>query len=331
MGTKAPSGFGMVLLLSAWLATPTSSQGSIVDVRGGAQEFIGLSSDGTVWSWGHDGYGILGNGHGVDMTNYTNMLYDSLVPIQVLGPNGVGVLTGMVAIAGGERHNVALDSSGNVWTWGWNYFGDLGICAYPPLTGPDSLTNTVPVQITNGFTSVVAIAAGGYHNLALKNDGTVWAWGLNAKGQLGDNSKTDRHSQVEITTNLTGHGGVSQLACGGDISAALMADHTLLMWGRNWKGAMGNGTKDSSDVGQWLPGPVSQASGLTNVQAVALGWSHAVALAFDSTVWTWGQNQRGELGLGTTSSKGSNVPTQVAGLTNIIQVSAGEGFSAVLK
>ena len=297
---------------------------------GGAQEFIGLLSDGTVWTWGHDDYGILGNGSGFDIPGYTNTQYDSLVPVQVLGPRGVGVLTGMVAIAGGERHNVALDANGNVWTWGYNYDGELGIGTYPPLNGPGSMDNTVPIQITNGFTSVTAIASRGYHTLALKNDGTVWAWGYNAWGQLGDNSNTDRHSPVQVS-GLSGHGGVINIVGGGDISAALMADHTLLMWGRNRKGEMGNGTTDAGDAGQWFPGPVSQASGLTNVQALALGWSHVVALASDGTVWTWGQNLRGELGLGAISSTGTNMPTQVAGLTNIIQVSAGDGFSAVLK
>ena len=249
----------------------------------------------------------------------------------MLGPNGTWVLTRIIAIAAGQLHNAALDSSGYVWTWGWNYFGALGNGAYPPLDGPDSLTNTVPTKIPNGFTSVKAIASGGYHNLALKTNGTVWAWGLNDKGQLGDNSTADRHSPVEITTNLTGHGGVSELVVGGDISAALMVDHTLLMWGRNWKGEMGNGLKDTNDVGQWVPGPVSQASGLTNVQAVALGWSHVVALASDGTVWTWGQNSRGELGLGGTSSKGTNMPTPVPALSNVTHVSAGEGFSAALR
>jgi alpha-tubulin suppressor-like RCC1 family protein len=122
---------------------------------------------------------------------------------------------------------------------------------------------TTPGKIPS-FTSVKAIASRGYHTLALKNDGTVWSWGRGDWGLLGDGSNQERHSPVQVV-GLTGHGDVTAISGGGEVSVALMADHTLMAWGRNYKGEMGNGTVDPSDIGQWTPVSVSQTTGLTNV------------------------------------------------------------------
>jgi alpha-tubulin suppressor-like RCC1 family protein len=296
----------------------------VIDLWGGAIESIALRSDGTVWTWGWDEYGILGNGHGVPMTD-TSTLYDSWVPFQVLGPNGVGHLDSIKAIAGGERHNAALDTTGNVWTWGWNYFGQLGTGTTCTSMNSADCMGTTPVKIP-GFTSVKAIASRGYHTIALKYDNTVWAWGYNDSGRLGDGSNTDRHSPVPIG-GLTGHGGVKEISGGGDVSAALMADHTLMAWRNISHGAVGNGI--INPIGEWTPVEVSQSTGLTNVKAIATGWDHMVALAMDGTVWTWGDNSDGQLGNGTTIS--SSVPISVSELSNVMGVSAGDGSTVVVK
>jgi alpha-tubulin suppressor-like RCC1 family protein len=303
-----------------------SSSISMTDVWGGAVESIALLSNHTVWTWGWNDYGILGNGFGASMF-YTGTEYDSWLPIQVLGPNGAGHLTSITAIAGGERHNAALDSNGEVWMWGWNYFGQLGTGTYcTNMNAPDCM-GTTPVKIP-AFMSVKAIASRGYHTLALKNDGTVWAWGYNDAGRLGDGTNTDRRSPVPVVglTN-TVHGGVIAISGGGDINAALMTDHTLMAWGYNEFGAVGNGT--TSTIGQWTPTEVSQSTGLTNVKMIATGWDHMVALDANGNVWTWGNNSAGQLGDGTTIS--SSVPIKVNGLGSIISVSAGDGSTVVLK
>jgi len=304
-------------------AEAAAARSGVTDLWGGAIESIALRSDGTVWAWGWDEFGVLGNGHGVYMTD-TSTLYDSPVPFEVLGLNGVGHLNSIAAIAGGERHNAALDASGNVWTWGWNYFGQLGIgTACTSMSSPDCMATT-PAPIP-GFTAVKAIAARGYHTLVLKRDGTVWAWGYNYGGRLGDGTTTDRRSPVPVG-GLSGHGGVAVISGGGDVSAALMADHSLMAWGTNDHGAVGNGT--ISDSGQWTPVAVSQSTGLTNVKAIATGWDHMVALDQDGNVWTWGDNDDGELGNGTTIS--SSLPIKVSGLSHIQGVSAGDGSTVVL-
>ncbi len=308
-------------------AVQAAAPSGVTDLWGGAAESIALRNDGTVWAWGWDEFGVLGNGHGLPM-NDPSTQYDSPVPSQVLGPNGVGHLSGIRAIAGGERHNAALDANGEVWTWGWNYFGQLGTgttCSGPYT--PDCMATT-PVKIP-GFSGVKAIAARGYHTLALKNDGTLWAWGYNDSGRLGDGSHTDRRSPVQIG-GLGGHNGVKAISGGGDVSAALMGDGTLMAWGTNTYGAVGNGT--TSAVGQWTPAPVSQASGLTEIKEIATGWDHMVALAGDGSVWTWGDNSGGQLGNGTQGANAySSLPVQVKGLSNVAHVSAGDGSTVVVK
>lgn len=325
------------------LETPTNSSAhgadspailptGVIDLWGGAIESIALRSDGTVWAWGWDEYGVLGNGHGPTMLDLST-LYDSWVPFQVLGHNGVGHLASIQSIAGGERHNAALDFDGKVWMWGWNYFGQLGtgtVCS--GMNNPDCMSTT-PVMITDtNFISSksIAIASRGYHTLALRQDGTVWAWGYNNSGRLGDGTSTDRHSPVPIG-GLTGHGGVTTLSGGGDVSAALMADHTLMAWGTNYYGAVGNGI--TSTLGQLTPTEVVTSTGLTYVKSIATGWDHMVALDQNGHVWTWGQNADGELGNGTIGVNAfSNVPILVntSVISNVVGVTAGDRSTAVL-
>ena len=124
-------------------------------ISGGGYHSLALKKDGTVWAWGHNEYGQLGDG---------TQTLGRLTPVQVSG------LSGVIAIAAGEYHSLALKSDGTVWAWGGNYEGQLG----------DGTTNNklTPVQVS-GLSGVIAIAASYRHSLALKSDGTVWAWGSN--------------------------------------------------------------------------------------------------------------------------------------------------------
>ena len=170
---------------------------------------VALKSNGTVWAWGANSNGQLGN----------NSTTDSHVPVQVTG------LTGVTAVAEGNGNTVALKSDGTVWAWGANSNGQLG---------NNSTTDShVPVQVT-GLTGIVTAVAAGYSDtLALKSDGTVWAWGSNSHGQLGNNSTTDSHVPVQVT-GLTG---VTAVAEGyATTTVALKSDGTVWAWGYNSEG-----------------------------------------------------------------------------------------------
>jgi alpha-tubulin suppressor-like RCC1 family protein len=145
---------------------------------------------------------------------------------------------------------------------------------------------------------VEAIAGGQSHTIALKSDGTVWAWGHNDYGQLGDGTTTMRTTPVQVS-NLSG---VHAIACGTHHVVALKGDGTVWTWGRNVNGQLGDGTWTDRHT------PV-QVEDLNGVCAVAGGGDHTIALKCDGTVWTWGRNLDGQLGDGT--SRFRNTPVQV--------------------
>ena len=141
-----------------------------------------------------------------------------------------------------------------------------------------------------GGTIITAIAAGGFHSLALKNDSTVWAWGSNGYGELGNGTNTNSNLPLQVP-GLTG---TNAIAAGGSHSLGLKSDGTVRAWGMNIWGQLGNGTFTDSNV------PV-QVSGLTGVSAIAACVGlHSVALKSDGTVRAWGNNGAGELGNGPT-------------------------------
>ncbi|MBI2916825.1 MAG: S8 family serine peptidase [Chloroflexi bacterium] len=254
----------------------------------------GAVASGEAWAWGNNSEGQLGDGTTIQRN----------APVQVSG------LAGVTDVAGGGWHSLALSSAGTVWAWGWNDQGQLG----------DGTTTgrTTPVQVS-GLTGVAAVAVGDYyHSLALKSDGTVWAWGWNYHGQLGDGTTTDRHTPVPVS-GLTG---VVAIAAGGYHSLALKSDGTVWAWGGNDNGQLGDDTQTNRTT------PV-QVSGLTDVTAIAAGGYYSLALKSDGTVWAWGRNVVGELGDGTTT--GRTTPVQVSGLTGATAIAAGGYHSLALK
>ena len=300
-------------------AAPVTSPISVTSLWGGARASIALKSDGTVWTWGINNC-ILGAGACGKLGDGTTT--ERHVPIQVHGPGNIGFLTSIKAIMGGEHDNYALKSDGTVWAWGGNFAGQLGDGTY---------TNTVtPVQVS-GLFSVTMLGGRGYHNLALKSDGTVWAWGWNRNGELGHDTSTSpcpaplAGTCSNVPVQVIGVTNPLTITGGGFFSLALMPDHTLLAWGRNNHGELGDGSYADRSA------PVHVSSVLSNVMNVSAGWFHAVALTADNKVWTWGDNSSGAVGNGMTSTVGVNVPLQVPGLDHVIGVSAGDGFTAILK
>jgi len=296
----------------------------VAAIAAGEVHSLALKADGTVWAWGGNYSGQLGDG---------TITQQRLTPVQVRGPGGVGFLTDVAAIAAGFGHSLALKADGAVWAWGRNDQGQLG----DGTTGQ----RLTPVQVRGPdgkdfLANVAALAAGSSHSLALKADGTVWAWGSNFVGQLGDGTITQRLTPVQVR----GPGGVdfltdvAAIAAGSRHSLALKADGTAWAWGANNSGQLGDGTTTNRFTPVQVRGP-GGVDFLTDVAAIAARQIHSLALKADGAVWAWGDNSSGQLGDGTTTNRVT--PVQVLGpggvgfLTDVAAIAAGQLHSLALK
>ena len=280
---------------SGW-ATTNLPPSPVRQVWGGGRHTMALLWDGSVWTWGSDVSGKLGDGQVSPSYSVTN--HDSFLPLRVHGPGNVGYLNSIVAISAGEGHNLALRSDGTAWAWGWNGLGQLG-----NGTTNDAYT---PVQVV-GVSNIVAISGRGYHCLALKSDGTVWGWGWNSSGQVGNGTN---NSSVLVPTQVLGLNHPAAISAAYTISLALMSNGTVRVWGTDRKGEMGQGT-----TGVWSYSPIA-VPGLSNVVSVSADFQEPEALKSDGTIWMWGWNNLGQLGIGTATD--TNIPMQVLNLTNMI-------------
>lgn len=246
-----------------------------------------LMTDGTIWASGRNDFGQLGNNDTAGTS--------ALVQTQINSVN---------AVAAGGAHSMALKQDGTLWVWGSNINGQMGV-------SPQTLTRQItPVRLT-ALSDVRAISAGGSHSLVLKNDGTVWAWGWNDQGQVGDGTQTDRYTPVQVLS------GVKEISAGIHHNLALKTDGTVWAWGDNRWGEIGDGTADFRRLT-----PV-QVVGLSNIIAVGAGGEYSAALRGDGTVWTWGDNQDGELANGQTDGAKHSLPVQVNSLSNISAIMIG--------
>jgi alpha-tubulin suppressor-like RCC1 family protein len=293
---------------------------NIVEVDIGARNYwyvthsIALDSEGHVWAWGDNDYGQLGDNSAVPMSN---------VPIQVLGGTQGGTyLEDIVAISAGGRHSIALDSSGNVWAWGYNNVGQLG--------DGSNTTSDTPVQVLSGqqgggtyLHNIEAIVSSGSHNLALDTNNNVWSWGYNGNGQLGNNSTTSSNTPVQVLSGEQSEAtyleDVTFIGAGYDNSFAVDINGSVWSWGENYYGQLGDGTSgsgtDKSTPVRVLAG--AQGEGyLQDIVSISGGNTHIVALDSNGHVWSWGRNYNSNicdasfLGDGTSGS-GTNKTTAV--------------------
>ncbi|MDH4163107.1 MAG: RCC1 repeat-containing protein [Nitrospirota bacterium] len=288
---------GVTFLPRLFTSVPDAASGPAVlsGVGAAAAGFghtLAVKVDRTVWAWGRNDLGQLGDGTTADRTTAR----------QVAG------ISGITAIAAGEGHSLALTAEGTVVAWGGNEHGQLG--------DEETLQRSLPREI-DGLLSVTAIAAGENHSLALKSDGTVIAWGSNESGQLGDGTKESRG----VLRPVPGVASVSAIASGRGHVAAALQDGTVLTWGANNAGQLGDGSTRERNS----PAPVS---GLAGITAVACGHDHTLALRSDGTVWAWGANDAGQIGDGTTEMR--QRPVQVPGLEGAVALAAGHRHSLAL-
>ena len=217
------------------------------------------------------------------------------------------IIPGKLAAA---THTVYVQGDATLWGWGSNSSGQLG----------DGTTidraNRVQVAALSG---VKAVDTGEDHTVALKSDGTVWVWGNNSNGQLGNGTTTNSSVPIQVTSLSN----VIDVTAGYKFTVALKSDGTVWAWGINGSGQLGNGTTTDSSI------PVQVIGLATASTAVSAGYGHVLSLQNDTSVWAWGSNSNGQLGNGTTTD--SALPVQVAGLSSMIAVAAGNDFNLALR
>jgi alpha-tubulin suppressor-like RCC1 family protein len=264
-------------------------------VAAGNYHTLLMRPNGTVWGFGYNGNGQLANGTTLSRS----------------APEPLSRLTNIQQIAAGQYHTLALKADGALWASGWNGAGQIG-------DGTAGASRLAPVQVIGLPSTVIAMAAGHAHSLAVDSNGNVWAWGANGDGQLGNGTTTPSFAPVQVPGLVN----VIAVAAGDRHSIALTVNGTLWAWGNNDLGQLGDGTLQSHSA------PIQVALG--GVAKIAAGAAHTLALRSDGSVWAWGANTFGQLGNGTNTSQG--LPLLVPGLeARVTAIAAGQGHSIAIK
>ena len=305
-------GLAVGVLLSASFAgfqsfPASAGSSSFKTIAAGGKFGLALRTDGTVLAWGDNQFGELGNG---------------ATSAPVVTPTVIPGLSNVVAVAAGALTAMALKNDGTVLAWGYNQDGEVGIGTFTPSV-------PTPTQVP-GLSAVTAISVGGGDLGALKADGTVWEWGDNTLGQLGTGSTARNNCCVASPQQAVGVSGVTAFALGSDHTVAVRSDGSVLTWGRNADGELGNGIASTSGC-FCIPTP-APVPGLSGAIGAAAALNSSLVVKGDGTAWTFGRGFEG--GLGTGSSASTPTPTQVPGLSNVIGASGylgGFTYLAVLS
>ena len=293
----------------------------VTQLAAGVSHSVALKADGNVWSWGYTGFGLMGVG---------SQAVTQGVPARAKNSDGT-TLAGVSGVSAGYLHTAVVKVDGTVWAWGNNQLGALGDGSTASRGNPVQVKDALGIP----FTNAMQVSAGTYFTLALKNDGTVWAWGWNTNRTLGDGTANTRLNPVPVLAPGGGaFTGAMAVSAGNSHAMALRTDGTVWCWGSdNNVGLLGSGVTGITAV---TPVRVEVAPGvaLANVVSIAAGWYHSVAITSNGTAYAWGVNTNGTLGDGTTTSRSRPaVVKDLSGnaLTGIVAVAAGNRFSMYMK
>jgi alpha-tubulin suppressor-like RCC1 family protein len=308
-----------------------------------------VGGDGTVRCWGSNQYGQLGDGTTTDrpspvrVTNLSNVISVAAAGTHTCALRANGIvscwgnnlngelgdgtttsrtttadvpgLTGVVAIAAGQIHTCAALYNGNVYCWGSSDSGQIG-------NGSTSLIVSTPALVAGGLKDVVALAAGLVHTCALKSDGTVFCWGDNTSGQLGQGPTGGFTAAPSFA--VSGLSNAVSIAGGHVHTCAVRADGSALCWGENGNGQLGRGNTTKP-----LSSAAAPVLSLTGAIGITAGTSHSCAVRSDGNAFCWGSNASGQIGDGTTAQR--LVPTQVLGLNTATEITAGSNFTCATE
>jgi alpha-tubulin suppressor-like RCC1 family protein len=307
----------------------------------GFEHSLLIKTDGTLWAWGGNLHGEIGNftdsyccnTYLVNLdTNWENVragYYFSLAKktdgtlwgwgdnqyhqlsstntsTYIYAPTQIGFDSDWLIFSSGQKHVTTIKTDGSLWSWGDNTYGQLG-------NGTNiAESNPIRVGLDNDWSTV---SLGTFYNLALKSNGTLWAWGKNVDyGQLGDGTNVNKNTPTQIGTDNNW----TIISAGNEFAVALKSNGTLWSWGRNGTGQLGDGTYINKNV-------PTQVGIENNWVSISAGAGHVLALKNDGSLWAWGSNNGFKLGDGTNINR--LIPTHIGTLTSWQTVSAGAGHS----
>jgi alpha-tubulin suppressor-like RCC1 family protein len=284
-----------ILTNSRWLQVATHTNHSLA-----------IRADGTLWAWGANASGQCGTGN----TSGTNAGSNVIVtPVQI------GTDTDWAWVSVGVEHSAAIKKDGTLWTWGYNNLGQLGK-GHATIIG----SNYAPAKIGTA-TDWKEVHCSYHGNVALKTDGTIWTWGFNYSGMLGQGT-TQYVPQHYSPFQLPGEW-ISVGARYGHM-AAVRKDGTIWTWGNNSDGQLG-----TNDTNNRLS-PTQVQTG-TDWKKIYVGFFNNFAIKNDGTIWSWGRNGYGELGKGANSSSMNNyIPVQVPNFVNPLLIAPGQSFTGLI-
>ncbi|QQG35813.1 MAG: DUF1566 domain-containing protein [Micavibrio aeruginosavorus] len=278
-------------ILSSNIPVPVNGGGIWKAVSPGGNHTCGIKNDDTVWCWGNNGNGQLGD----------NSTTQRLIPTAI---NGGGSWR---KISAGSSHTCGIKSDDTLWCWGYNGQGQLG--------DNSTTQRLIPTSVDGGGSwKTVSASTFLYHTCGIKSDDTLWCWGYNSQGQLGDNSTTQRL----IPTAINGGGSWKTINTGSQHSCGTKSDDTTWCWGLNISGQLG----DNSTTQRLIPTAIN---GGGSWKAVFTGNSYTCGIRSDNTAWCWGYNGQGQLGDNSTTQR--VVPTLVTGGMTWIDLSAGDSHT----
>lgn len=264
------------------------------ELSAGEEFTIGIANNGTLWGWGLNSSGQLGDGTTID--KWQNL-------------NQSSTETTWIAIATGFQHSLGIKSNGTLWAWGNPSFGKLGL-------GPNLNLVTTPTQVGTD-TNWTQVAAGNNTSFAIKSDGTLWGWGNNEQGQIGDGTYENRNvpTQIGSATNWV------KVKSGTNHTLGLKSNTVLFAWGSDNTGQLGIGASNN-----FSPTPIEIGSDFIDISC---GINASIGIKSNGTLWSWGANSYGQLGLGTNTTQ--QVPTQVGTETTWSKIDAGTEHMLALK
>ncbi|MCL2504184.1 MAG: cell wall-binding repeat-containing protein, partial [Coriobacteriia bacterium] len=290
-----------------WVAV--SAGGSIDEVHS-----LGIKDDGSLWAWGRNGEGQLGDGTGGDETDAN----DKNAPVQV-GTDRWRV------VSAGNWHSLGIKEDGTLWAWGHSGWGRLGI-------GSSGGSNSKNAPAKIGADKWRTVSAGQNHSFGIKEDGTLWAWGVSSHGQLGIGASGDdkiERSPVPIGAETDRW----RTASAGQLhSFGIKRDGTLWAWGVNSYGHLGDGTGGDETDANDKNAPVQVGAGAGRWITVSAGNAYSLGIKGDGSLWAWGSNSHGRLGIGVSGTSGNkNVPTKADGPPPLTRIFGTDRFATSIE